>query len=63
MELWASLMICQFGLSILGALPTRVKTPHAGVIAVLLTTPGTDPTKDNTTVAGCTALVKATEGA
>ena len=56
-------MICQFGLSILGALPTRVKTPDGGVRAVLLTTPGADPTKDNATVAGCTALVRATEGA
>ena len=63
MELWASLMISQFGLSILGALPTKVKTPDGGVRAVLLTTPGIDPTKDNTPVAGCTALVRATEGA
>jgi hypothetical protein len=50
-------MICQFGLSSFGGYPTKVKTPHGGVIAVLLTTPGIDPTKDNTTPEGCIALV------
>ena len=50
-------MTCQFGLSILGALPTKVKTPDGGVRAVLLTTPGADPTNDNATPAGCIALV------
>jgi len=50
-------MICQFGPPLVGACPTKVKTPHGGVINVPLDTLGAAPTKDSATPSGCTALV------
>ena len=55
-------MISQFGLSLIGGYPTKVKTPHGGVTIVLLINPGIDPTKDNTTPAGCITLSTTTKG-